>query len=185
MGITEHASTASRSVIRVIGWSVALLVIFTLIYKVTFRKQVELKVNCLDKASSAEGTTSPLTSVDRYAACIGGKSAEVSPFPPRCRYAGVWSSTRGSTVYRVTLEADGGFMAEPGENTRPDAESISGAWSVAGRALVWVYESGPVWPPDINPIAAESDDAFTLREVDGATTRYALIRRAVSPLCKK
>ena len=51
MGITEHVSTASRSVIRVIGWSVALLVIFTLMYKVMFRKQVELKVNCLDKAA--------------------------------------------------------------------------------------------------------------------------------------
>jgi hypothetical protein len=185
LGVTEHVSTESKWVLRVIGWSVALLVIFTRMYKVTYRKQVEGKVNCLDKASLAERTTSPLASVDAYAACIAGKSADAPALPLRCRYAGVWSSTRGNAVYQVTLEAGGRFVAEPAENTRPDAESISGAWSVAGRAMVWVYDSGAVWPPDINPITAESDGTFTLREVDGATTRYALIQRATSPLCKK
>ena len=185
MGIAEHVKTEAKWVLRIIGWSVALLVIFTLMYRVMFRKQVELKVNCLDKASAAEGATSALASVDRYAACIAGKSADVSALPLRCKYAGVWSSTRGNTVYQVTLEADGRFVAEPSENVRPDAEAISGAWNVAGRSLVWVYDSGTVWPPDINPIAAESDGAFTLAEVDGATTRYALIQRIALQVCRK
>lgn len=185
MSITEHVSTKSKWVLRVIGWSVALLVIFTLMYKVTYRKQVESKVNCLDNASSAESTTSPLASVDRYAACIAGKSDETPALPSRCRYAGVWSSTRGNTVYQVTLDAGGRFVAEPSENARSDAEAIGGAWNVAGRTMVWVYDSGSVWPPDINPITAEGDGTFALREVDGATTRYALIQRAASPLCKK
>ena len=88
MGITGHLNIKSRWVLRAIGWSVALLVIFTLIYKVTFRKQVEHKVKCLETASSAEQATTPLAAVDRYAACVAGKSAEESAVPLRCRYEG-------------------------------------------------------------------------------------------------
>ena len=88
-------------------------------------------------------------------------------------------------VYQVTLDVDGKFVAEPIQNVPANAEDITGAWNVAGRSLVWAYDNGAVWPPDINPIAVESDGAFTLAELDGATTRYTLIQRQASIACKK
>ena len=129
-------------------------------------------------ASSATTGTSASATVN-----AGGTSRQNDTRPARCRYAGVWSAARNSVVYIVTLEADGRFIAEPGENTPANARPISGAWSAAGNALAWVYDSGAVWPPDINPISAESADAFTLREVNGNVTRYTLIERYRPAIC--
>ena len=186
MPLNHKFQSPTTWILRAIGWSVALLIIFAIMYKVMFGKQVERTVNCLEQTASGERASSPLTSVDKYAACIAGKTVAASALPPaRCRYAGVWSSARGGMVYQVTLDVDGKFVAEPIQNAPANAEDISGAWNVAGRSLVWAYDSGAVWPPDINPIAAESDGAFTLAELDGATTRYTLIRRQASIACKK
>ena len=163
-----------------------LLIIFALIYRVTFRKQVERTVNCLDRASSEERATSPLMSVNKYVKCIVRSAAVATDArPARCRYAGVWAATRGEMVYDVTLESDGLFTAEPAQNTSENAPVITGAWAVAGRTMVWAYDGGAVWPPDINAISAETDSAFTLMEVNGVPTRYTLIERGVSDLCKK
>ena len=163
-----------------------MLIIFALIYRITFRKQIERTVNCLDRASSEESTTTPLASVNKYATCMV-RSAAVAAVarPARCRYAGVWAATRGEMVYDVTLESDGVFTAEPAQNTPANAPVITGAWAVAGRTLAWAYDSGAVWPPDINAISADTESAFTLMEVNGAPTRYTLIERGFSDLCKK
>jgi hypothetical protein len=179
--------------LRTILWVVALFIIFSLLYKVAFRKQVEQRVNCLERSASAESASTPLAAVNKYSACIGrnemattgAKSAGSTSDsrPMRCKYVGTWAATRGSVTYNVTLEADGRFAAEPGANAPPSPASITGAWSAAGNALVWVYDSGPVWPPDINPISDASSDAFTLREVNGSTTRYSLIEKQTPAIC--
>ena len=174
--------------LRLIGWAIALSIIFVLMYKVAFKKQLENTVNCLDQASSGELTRSPLASVEKYSACMVGKAPVVvgtASLPARCRYAGIWAAARAGMVYDVTLEPDGSFVAEPGQNTPPNAATITGAWGVAGRTLVWVYDNGPVWPPDINPILNESDNAFMLKEVDGATTSYSLVQKSKASLCRK
>jgi hypothetical protein len=49
--------------------------------------------------------------------------------------------------------------------------------------MIWLHEAGRVWPPDINPITDSSDTSFSLREADGSTTRYELIRRVPSTSC--
>jgi len=187
--MSESVSRSGSRVIRNILWLVALLIIVTLAQKVLFGKVVEQKINCLDRAATAQASTTPLAAVDKYSACVTSNvekpDAKASDAPlPRCRYAGSWAATRGNMVYNVTLEPDGRFIAEPGVNTLSSATSIAGAWSLAGNAMVWVYENGPVWPPDINPISAETSDAFTLSEVNGGTTRDTLLDRATSALCK-
>ena len=183
-----HHKLQSRTTwtLRLISWTIALSIIFVLMYKVAFKKHTENTVNCLDQASSGEQTRSPLASVEKYSACIVGKTpAVVDAAPARCRYAGTWAAARAGMVYDMTLEPDGSFVAEPGQNTPPNAPAITGAWGVAGRTLVWVYDSGPVWPPDINPILNESVEAFTLKEVDGATTSYTLVQKTKASLCRK
>jgi hypothetical protein len=176
---------------RVILWSVALIIIFTLLYKVAFRKQVEQRVNCLERSASAEPSSTPIAAVNKYAACVGrvetaagvSGSGKSDTRAPRCRYVGVWAATRGGVTYNVTLEADGRFIAEPGANAPPSPAQITGAWSPAGNTLVWVYDTGPVWPPDINPISDATPEAFTLREVNGSTTRYTLIEKQTPAGC--
>ena len=181
-----------------------MLIIVPLAYKTLFKQQAEQKAQCLDQAASSQRATSPASTVDKYAACelkkVGGKptaagstsdgaaagsstSAESPIAVARCRYSGVWSAARGNMVYLVTLEADGRFIAEPSQNVPPNATAIMGAWSVAGNKMAWAYDNGPVWPPDVNPISADSGDAFTLSEVNGSTTRYTLVDRLSGGSC--
>jgi hypothetical protein len=185
MALTEHTSPESSWTLRAIGWSVALLIIFTLLYKMMFKKQAVSVQGCLDQAASSNRPRTPAASVEKYAACVAPQSvtSAAAALSPRCKYAGVWSATRGQMIYQVTMEAEGRFIAEPAQNTPTGAMAISGAWNVAGKALVWAYDTGAVWPPDVNPLSAESDTAFTLEEVNGATTRYALIERKASAFC--
>ncbi|MEO8384264.1 MAG: hypothetical protein ABI583_03400 [Betaproteobacteria bacterium] len=188
MTLNRKLQSRTTWTLRLIGWAIALSIIFVLLYKATFKKQMEKAGNCLDQASSGERTRSPLASVEQYSACVVRKSPAVvdaTAQPARCRYAGTWAAARAGQVYDVTLEPDGSFVAEPGQNTPPNASTFTGAWGVAGKTLVWVYDSGPVWPPDINPILNESDKAFTLKEVDGATTSYTLVQRSKASLCRK
>lgn len=205
MSLTDHTSTRSTWTMRVIGWTIALLIIVPLAYKTLFRQQAEQKAQCLDQAASSQRATNPTTTVNKYAACELG-NAKAAGMPPaatgtadavgtasttsggpvavaRCRYTGVWSAARGNMEYLVTLEADGRFVAEPSQNVPPNAAIITGAWSVAGNKMAWAYDEGPVWPPDVNPISADSGDAFTLSEVNGATTRYTLVERSPGTPC--
>lgn len=200
MSLTEHTSSRSTWTLRIIGWTVALMIILPLAYKTMFRQQAAKKVECLEQAASSGRAVSASTAVNKFAACELGQAAEsrktdaatttggkstnagaIASSDPlvsaRCRYAGVWAATRGQMVYMVTLEADGRFIAEPSQNTPANASTITGAWSVAGNKMAWAYDNGPVWPPDINPISAAGDREFTLVEVNGATTRYELVDR--------
>ena len=187
---------SSKWLLRGVLWLVALGIIFTIGYKVMAGKVVERKVACLDQAASAERASSPLAAVDKYAACVGAKiekkpaatavtATSTDTRPARCRYVGVWAATRGNMVYQVTLEADGKFVGEPAHNAGANAQTITGAWSVAGKSLAWVYDSGAVWPPDVNPVSAETNDEFTLTEVNGSTTNYSLIERFTPAICAK
>ncbi|MEQ1516638.1 MAG: hypothetical protein ABL931_09135 [Usitatibacteraceae bacterium] len=186
MFLNHNLEPRTRWTLRVIGWSVSVLIIFGLIYRATFNKRVEQTGDCLERTSSEERASTPLASVDKYARCIAGKAAVVKgALPERCRYAGTWTSARGTTAYKMTLDVDGKFIAEPAQNAPANATEITGAWAVAGRSLVWVYDSGAVWPPDLNPITAQTDDAFTLRETSGESTRFTLIKRQITTACLK
>ena len=184
MSLNRPLQGSTTFVLRLIGWSVALGIIFLLMYRTMFGEQLKRSASCGDEAEAAQVAGTPLVTVDKYAACINKNStAKASSPPARCKYAGVWSAARGNVIHRVTLDADGKFIAEPGANTRVGADEITGAWSIAGRALVWSYDGRWVWPPDVNPISAATDTGFTLAEVDGATTRYTLVSRSMVTAC--
>ena len=188
---------SSKWLLRGMLWLVALMIIFSLGHMIMGKKVVDRKIACLDQASSAGRATSPIDAVNKYAACMGlpvdnqpavtvalGNTGNDTR-PARCRYLGVWAATRGSMVYQVTLEADGKFVAVPARNAGDNAETITGAWSVAGKSIAWVYDSGAVWPPDVNAVTNETSDEFTLSEVNGSTTRYSLIEAFTPAVCAK
>ncbi len=185
---------SSKWLLRGTLWLAALFIIFSLGHKVMGKKVVERKIACLDQASSAGRATNPLEAANKYAACMGlpvdNKPADTvassnGTRPARCRYLGRWAATRGNVVYRVTLEADSTFVAEPAQNAGADAQTITGAWSVAGKSIAWVYDSGAVWPPDVNPVSNETSDEFTLSEVNGSSTRFTLIEAFTPAVCAK
>ncbi len=173
-----------------ITWIAAVVILVTMAYKLMFQKQVGRTASCLDQASTTELYASPSATVENYASCIAwiGGNAKISADAARharCRYAGKWTATRGSATYLVTLDADGSFLAEPGQNVPATEQAITGAWTVAANTLVWAYDGGPSWPPDINRVSAESESAFSLTEVNRSITRYTLIERAPASVCLK
>jgi hypothetical protein len=186
----DESLTRYRPAIRFVSFAalVVALILLTFAWRALTKHKVTSTLNCLDKAASAQQATSALTAVDKYAACaatLAGTAGTTPERPPRCRFAGVWTSTRGNASYQVTLNVDGSFTAEPGAGVPPNEPGVTGAWSVAGNALAWAYDSGAVWPPDINPIFAESEAAFSLREVNGTSTRFALVERSTAAMCIK
>ncbi len=162
----------SKWLFRALLWGGFLIVIFFFLYKAVFRKTVESVVNCLDKAAHQERYVTRVTAVEGYARCVAKNENRPVTDNPRCPYAGVWSSKRMNmdAEYFITLNADGTFLAEPGPGTQPNEQPLTGAWTVANGKMVWAYDSGPVWPPDINPIFDERASALKLREVNGQTT---------------
>lgn len=102
-----------------------------------------------------------------------------------CERTGIWKSARRQSVYRVTLGDDNRFRAEPLSEVAPTPMSgeASGYWGETGGKLVWIYDHGVIWPPDINRIEDESTDRFTLVEVNGARTEFTRERRLESARC--
>jgi hypothetical protein len=112
----------------------------------------------------------------------GKKAIRAMPSIP-CQYVGIWTATRGNTVYRVTLRDDSQYRAEPVRDDAPGAKILSGSWGAYDGSMIWMHDEGRIWPPDINPITPISDASFNLREADGSITRYDLIERVPSTSC--
>ncbi|MBL8516558.1 MAG: hypothetical protein JNM76_06280 [Betaproteobacteria bacterium] len=164
----------SRLLRRTLMWAGFSIVIVFLLYRGVARMTVEATADCLERKAHVEQYLTRLAAVEGYARCVAKnekRPAAGSGTPhPRCAYAGVWSSKRRDVEYFITLNADGTFVAEPGPGASSNAQPVTGAWTVANNKMVWAYDSGPVWPPDINPIFDERASALKLREVDGQTT---------------
>jgi hypothetical protein len=91
-----------------------------------------------------------------------------------CRYVGTWASNRGEMIYKITLKQTGEFLAVP-LKAPADAEPLSGIWGVHRGVMVWLYDSGLTWPPDVNDIEAETPNGFRLRERNGERTDFSLM----------
>lgn len=121
-------------------------------------------LRCLqDQAGLLDGMT--LKSTSRF--------VEPMPVTPP-EYQGMWIATRPGSRWRVDLNGDGTFFAAQleGPTTANGSRSLTGVWSVVDEHFVWLYDEGPVWPPDINPIRDADSGSFNLREKDGSLTRY-------------
>lgn len=102
-----------------------------------------------------------------------------------CRYIGVWESPRDGVTYQYQLNADGTFSArgKSGARPNPQPEYFTGVWSAVRGRLVWLYDAGRIFPPDINPITDLSDSRFQLKELDGSLTQFTLKQRISAPGC--
>ncbi len=98
-----------------------------------------------------------------------------------CHYVGTWQAAREASLYQITLAVDGQFLAEPIRTPERDARNLTGSWAVIGRRdsekMVWLYDEGRVWPPDVNPVKNARADGFTLMEENGSRTEYSLTQK--------
>ena len=184
---------------RIIGWLVGLAIIGTMAAGYGNFKLSQRVGECLG-SMKASPQGSALSSAQELVACAYKRSGVLErvvlyhrrqainslPHVP-CLYVGTWSMTRPPTAqmpaveYRITLRDDSRFIAQPVRS--PDPEVLTGSWGVHGTNMLWFYDQGLVWPPDINPIKHTNDGAFTLREREGSITSYTLLQRAPSDNC--
>jgi hypothetical protein len=99
-----------------------------------------------------------------------------------CNYVGEWMSTRPNSTYRISLQNNGEFIAEPVED-KGNARTIYGSWGVYKNKMVWFYNENLVWPPDANEIITENENTFSLVEHNGSKTKFTRIGPFESNAC--
>lgn len=185
MAAKDEGSAVWRGVRRFLLYGVALVVMLPLLRLGNALKSVESFDGCDRQARYRGVEQDGLHFAQRYALCMflegGYLSARATEPTLRhlmalpatdCARVGVWKSSRKRMVYRVTLHADGRFEAEPLADNSGHAERGAGWWGVHEGHMVWVHESGIVWPPDVNRILEEREGAFALREVNGERSDF-------------
>lgn len=88
-----------------------------------------------------------------------------------CKFVGRWKSSKTATGYEISLHGNGDFAARPW-SSRDYPESSAGSWGVYENHLVWFYNEGTVWPPDVNRMVVTGPDSFTLTEMNGSKTDF-------------
>lgn len=169
--------------VRLVIWGIAAVIAFALLRGYgTLRLAAHLEA-CLKQP--APPSTLTLIQAQHLGACLEARSGllerallestnralkALPNSPPQ--FIGDWIAARGPMEYKVELRGDGRFTAEPLRNAPPGAQNVTGHWGVDGDRMIWLYDEGHFWPPQINPIKNTLDESFTLVEVDGSTTRY-------------
>ncbi len=180
---------------RLIVWSIGAVIIYAIVVGYSFFKLTTDTTDCMEQRPPQPGTG--VANSQQLLACIDQKAGPIERFlmrsPKRiiaalpntpCQYLGMWDATRGAMVYRVDLTDNSQFVATPERNAPPAAQIVTGSWGVVGKNMVWLYDEGHVWPPDVNPIGDASVDAFTLTEENGSTTRYTRVASTHSQSCR-
>lgn len=192
-----QSSGPFRWTVRLIVWAVAVAVMIPA-YKIgSSFGTITVAQECLGNGSKA-GLKNGLFAAQGFSLCMFLKSNYLESRRQErahrdvmalraapCERVGIWKSARRRSVYRVTLGDDNRFQAEPMSDFAPTPLSgpVSGYWGETQGKLVWIYDEGVVWPPDINRIEAESADRFTLVEVNGERTEFTRERKPESGRC--
>ncbi len=168
-------------IVRAFVWAIVLTAALGGLYFIGMLRLPESVEACLGIAT--EGGQTALVRTQRITTCIDDRAGMLEqlvyfriegmvaalPATP-CRFVGTWTSSRPPNPdYVVELKADSEFTATP---TRTAGEIITGSWGVHDDWMIWMYDTGLVWPPDSNRIIDASETGFTLVEVDGEHTRF-------------
>lgn len=127
--------------------------------------------------------TAPVMFVKGMSAWLGpSESREVSRAPQAlvakagdrpCNLVGAWTSSRGDSVFKVTMTEDGRFTAEPIAAGPYGKQSYRGSWEVfEGKQIRWIDDYRSEDKSDVNDILDLQGRSFTLREVNGSKTRF-------------
>lgn len=195
MKLSDKLPAPVTWLVRMIGWSVSLIVLWWIFSFYVNMKTVNHVEACFaslhahtekSQLSSLDATKALIACMDKRAGfpeklmyeSIKKAIQSLPSVPPQ--YVGIWTASRAETVYRVTLRDDSQYIAEPVRDNTPGAQTLTGSWGVNNGRMIWLSDTGRLWPPDINPITDISNTSFSLREANGSTTRYELVERIPS-----
>ncbi|MBE0621976.1 MAG: hypothetical protein IH605_15390 [Burkholderiales bacterium] len=99
-----------------------------------------------------------------------------------CKYVGVWNSPRLQGIYQYSLHEDSKFTVAPLDR-RNGGDFYSGEWGVYRGKMVWLYDEGRVWPPDVNVIKSTDGNSFSLVEADNSITTFTRVGALESISC--
>jgi len=186
MRLGDRVPSSYSWVARLIGWGVGIALMAALSLAMARNQLGRSAEACLGQMEAPADAENPtIVRAQRMAACIDKRSIfpatllfkktrlllEALPSAP-CEYVGTWRAARTDSVYRVVLSDDGRFEARALVDDRSDGVPIVGAWGVVDGEMVWLYDEGHVWPPDVNRIHPATGQLFLLDEQNGSQTSY-------------
>ena len=191
MDISSNVPGPLTWMLRGLGWLIGLVIIAAFLLKYGSFNAAKAIQECLEKPRTERNS---LHFAQELVSCAHARSGTLGrhslsqtkemmnalPSTP-CRYLGTWRASRTGAVYTITLDADSTFVAKPMQPR--NADTITGAWGVYQDKMVWFFDNGRVWPPDVNPIKQQGDDVFTLVEADRSLTTYMLVKRSEWKAC--
>lgn len=172
-------------VTRSIAYGFALLVIFWLAASAGKGRLAVNALQCIEESPKASASSpSALASAKALGACLERKNTLLEnlvagstlkmlralPNTP-CKFVGRWKSSKTASGYEISLHGNGEFSARPWSE-REFTEIIAGNWAVYEGRMVWFYNEGLVWPPDVNRMEITGPESFTLTEMNGAKTNF-------------
>lgn len=190
MGLRDPLPRSASWITRTIGWSFGAVAIAIAWYITGHMRLITHYMGCLDERDKRVALKqTAMENAEELVACVDTRSGfvEALAFRPMkrlfaalpstpCNYVGMWNSVRNDSIYKITLGADGQFLAEPVKTSDPNATTVTGSWGVVGtgdnQEMVWLYDEGHIWPPDINPIKDTRADGFKLVEKNGSLTEF-------------
>lgn len=184
----SRLNSSQNKAVKSAGWIIRVVIYGLLaIYAASTIKSYFHIHKVIEEHKCAEN---PDACIDKETGLMRGEPslAEANPdddSTPRipCKYVGIWSSRRGSDMYRIALKDDGTYsMMRPGVSDNSPPLYI-GYWTVQGNNMVWRHKIGNTGEADINPIQHQSDSQFTLTEGNGSHTVYELIEAVRSSGC--
>jgi len=194
----DRGSLGFRWTLRLILWGVGIAIMIPLYRTGTAFHTIDVAQQCLGEANSRGTQPGSLFHAQRFSLCMFLKSSylESRRLEPAlldvmslgaapCQYVGIWKSARSRSVYRVTMRDDSTFLSEPVTDFGPgrNGAGYSGYWGENEGRMVWLYDNGVAWPPDINRIESESPDKFTLIERNGERSEFVRERALESSQC--
>lgn len=179
---------------RFLGYGVGGVIIVGLMVYIGQARIVKSTMQCTEEPAFFSGKSSALDRTKALLACLERRNSFLANFlirSPRrilrelnapCLHVGVWRSSRPGCTYSVTLKDDGSFSSKP-ENCAISADFFSGSWGVSSNKMIWMYDNGRVWPPDVNKIETATNDFFTLIEENGSRTTFHRLGNAIGGQC--
>lgn len=194
----ERGSVGFRWTLRLILWAVGIAVMIPLYRAGTAYRSIDVAQQCLGEVRAAKVQLSGLYQQQRFCLCMFLRSSylESRRMEPAlkqvmalgeapCEHVGIWKSARQASVYRVAMRDDNTFSSEAVSDftRRRGYGGSTGYWGETDGSMVWIYDSGAVWPPDIDHIESDSPDKFILIEADGERTEFTRERALDSARC--
>ena len=185
MSLHGKLPTPVSWVTRGFAYGIGLFVIFGLAASAGKNRLAANTLQCTEEATKP-GAPAPsaLAAAKALGACIDRKNGALEnllagstlkllralPNAP-CKFVGRWKSSKTASGYEISLHGNGEFSARPWSE-RDFTEVIAGNWGVHENRIVWLYNEGVVWPPDVNRMEITGPESFTLTEMNGAKTNF-------------